>query len=249
MVRIQYFLLLACTLIFASGCQTSGGQSNNWLSGQTTVQPPQAYSLNIPSMASNSQPNTAKGSPALVNPNQRAPVSANQMPGTWTRQGMVTPNVGQPANGVAVANSGFVETTGVVTNPGFVNGGPAKLSVPVLQSTYTKAADYASTQIDESRDDSRLPLNDASAVMAPSGFGGTPRVATLPAGLNNQFAGKLTVPNSVGTSAPNQNFMVNPVLPPANQQGLLATPAAVQGGAPPQGWSMRSNSSDSAGKF
>jgi hypothetical protein len=162
---------------------------------------------------------------------------------------MVTPNVGQPANGVAVANSGFVETTGAVTNPGFVNGVPAALSLPVVQSTYTKAADYASTQIDESRDDSRLPVNDASAVMAPSGFGGTPRVATLPAGLNNQFAGKLTVSNRVGTSAPNQNFMVNPVLPPANQQGILATPATAQGSAPPQGWSMRSNSSNSVGKF
>ncbi len=249
MFRIHYLLLFACSLVLSTGCQTSGSQTNSWFAGQTTVQPPQPYSLNIPSMAPNPQANGVTGSSVIVNPNQRAPVPTNQTAGTWARQGMVSPNAGQPVNGMAATNSRFVETTPPASNSGFVNGSFANQSVPVVQSTYTKAVDYASTQIDESRDVSRLPVNDASAVIAPSGFVGTPRVATLPPSSSNQFAGNLSVPNSVGAPAPQNNFMVNPVLPQTNQQGFSATPTAPQGGSVPQGWSMRKTGPSSAGNF
>ncbi len=239
MVRIHYFLLCACSLILATGCQTSGNQPNNWFAGQTTVQPPPAYSMNIPSMNTNSPSNSLTGSSVVVNPNQRAPIPVNQAAGAWTRQGMAAANLRQPINGMVASNSGFVETTGTASTPRVVNSGLTPPSVPVVKTKLTKAVDYASTQIDDSRDLSRLPVNDASTVVAPSGFVGTPRVATLPPGSSNQFSGNLTVPNSVAAPAAQQNFMVNPVLPQSNPQGFQSTPPPTQGGSVPQGWSMR----------
>ncbi|MCP4480380.1 MAG: hypothetical protein GY818_20035 [Planctomycetaceae bacterium] len=254
MVRIHYFLLLACSLIMATGCQTSGNQANNWFAGQTTVQPPQAYSLNIPSMSANPQANSVTGSSVIVNPNQRAPMPNNQAIGNqtaaaWARQGAVPVNPGQPINGMAASSTGFVETTGTVVNPATANRGAVAAAVPVVQSTYTKAVDYASTQIDDSRDVSRLPVNDASAVVAPSGFVGTPRIATLPPNSGNQFSGKLSVPNSVGAPAARQNFMVNPVIPQTGQQGFQSTTAPPQGGAAPRGWSLKESRPGSTGAF
>ena len=254
MVRIQYFLLLACSLIMATGCQTSGNQANNWFAGQTTVQPPQAYSLNIPSMSPNPQANSVTGSSVMVNPNQRAPMpnnqaSGNQTAAAWARQGPVAVNPGQPINGMVASNTGFVETTGTAVNPSVANRGTVAAAVPVVQSTYTKAVDYASTQIDDSRDVSRLPVNDASAVVAPSGFVGTPRIATLPPNTGNQFSGKLAVPNSVGTPVARQNFMVNPVIPQAGQQGFQSSTAPAQGGVAPQGWSLKESRPGTTGAF
>ena len=239
MVRIHYFLLCACSLILAAGCQTSGNQPNNWFAGQTTVQPPPAYSMNIPSKNTNSPSNSLTGSSVVVNPNQRAPTPVNQASGGWTRQGMAAANPVQPINGMVASSSGFVETTGSASTPSVVNSGLAPPSVPVAKTTFTKAVDYASTQIDDSRDLSRLPVNDASTVVAPSGFVGTPRVATLPPSSSNQFSGNLTVPNSVAAPATQQNFMVNPVLPEKTQQGFQSATPPAQGGSIPPGWSMK----------
>ena len=254
MVRIHYFLLLACSLVMALGCQTSGNQANNWFAGQTTVQPPPAYSINIPSMASNPQANAVTGSSVIVNPNQRAPIPNNQVSGTqtaaaWARQGMAAGTTGQPINGMLVSKTGFVETTGTAVNPAVANRSAVPTAIPVVQSTYTKPVDYASTQVDDSRDVSRLPVNDASAVVAPSGFGVTPRIATLPTNTPNQFSGKLAVPNSVGTPAMQQNFMVNPVIPQAGQQGFPSTTAPPQGAVVPQGWSLKESNPGFTGTF
>ena len=244
MFRIHYFLLFSCSLVFATGCQTSSNQANNWFAGQTTLQPPQAYNLNIPSMASNPQANSVTGTSVIVNPSQRAPVPMAQTAGVWNRQGMVSPSVGQQNNGLD--GSGFVETTGTASDSQFVNGALPVQSVPVVQSTYTKAIDYVSTQFDESRDESRLPVNDASTVIAPSGFVKTPRLATLPPTSSNQFTERIVVANTVGTPASQKSFMVNPVIPQTIQPAVSISP---QGGSVPQGWSMRENSRSSAGNF
>jgi hypothetical protein len=244
MYRIHYFLLLSCSLVFATGCQTSGNQANNWFAGQTTVQPPQAYNLNIPSMAANPQADSVTGRSVIVNPSQLAPVPMVQTAGAWNRQGMVSPGVGQQNNGLD--GTGFVETTGTASGSQFVNGALPVQSVPVVQSTYTNSVDYVSTQIDESRDESRLPVNDASAVIAPSGFAGNRRVATLPPRSGNQFSERITVPNTVGSPASRKNFMVNPVIPQTIQPAV-SIPS--QRGSVPQGWSMREASRSAAGNF
>ena len=254
MVRIHHFLLLACSLLTAMGCQTSGNQANNWFAGQTTVQPPPAYSIDIPSMASNPQANTVTGSSVMVNPNQRAPIPNNQTSGTqtavaWARQGMAAVKPGPPINGMPASNTGFVETTGTAGSPAVANRSAVPAAIAVVQSTYTKPVDYASTQVDDSRDASRLPVNDASAVVAPSGFSVTPRIATLPSNTPNQFSGKLAVPNSVGAPAPQKNFMVNPVIPQAGQQGFPSTTAPPQGAVVPQGWSLKESSPGFTGTF
>ena len=244
MFRIHYFLLFSCSLVFATGCQTSGNSANNWFAGQTTVRPPQAYNLNIPSMAANPQVDSVPGNSVIVNPSQRAPVPIVQTAGAWNRQGMVSPRVGQQNNGLD--GTSFVETTGTASGSQFVNGALTVQSVPAVQSTYTKAVDYVSTQIDESRDQSRLPVNDASTVIAPSGFVRTPRVATLPPRSDNQFTERIVVPSTVGTPNTTKNFMVNPVIPQTIQPAVSIPP---QGSSVPQGWSMREASRSAAGNF
>lgn len=179
MSRIQFMLLAACLVLMTVGCRNRcNSPYGGWFAGNSTVAPPPTYSLNIPTSVANNQPYYTPGSVApnngTLSPNQRAPTPATpQNQNGWRQSGNLN-----GANAAPVQNQSVLTnpTTFVETQPNNVNraGFPGSqqalrtAALPGSGYSYTDSSNYRTTQIDERRDATRLPVTDASTVRAPA---------------------------------------------------------------------------------
>ena len=187
MSRVQMLLLVACLIAVSVGCRNrcynpyGGGLVGN----NSRIAPPGTYSLNIPSVANN-QPYYTPGSAApnnyTVNPNLRAPTPANR---TANQNGW------RPVNGNDLSNANPANQSNQNNQPAPNNAQPRSVLAPTtfvqgqqINNTSARTAsntglpgtggsfvnsqNYQTTQVDERRDSTRLPVTDASAVRAPA---------------------------------------------------------------------------------
>ncbi len=289
MFRIQCSLLIACLVTIASGCQSRCNNPNGgWFAGNSRIAPPPTYSLNIPSVANN-QPYYTPGAAAPTNyslsPNQSAPIPATQQnQDGWRQSGNQLSNGPDGSSGesrsVLTGPTTFVET-----QPGIVNqaGGQAYQQIPRTAAlpgsgfSYTDSTNYRTTQVDESRDATRLPVTDASTVRAPARFNPTGNVAQFqqpnpiyPANYGvpvqqtfvaqngfyqqpNAYSGSTMLVGGRPTAYQGQAVLVNPAGPVSPYFGpsildRSMTPAD-QGSAGQVGWRTREMNSDNINRF
>ena len=152
---------------------------------QTRISAPATYSLNIPGVNNNGSGTRVGQLPSgLLNTRQTAPTPANRPANFNQTQGwrqangnnLNTSSIGQPVVGSRVAdaslgNSGFASSTGVTNS----NGGPnvPTVSLPNASASgvsFTRSNDYRTTSIDERRDNTRLPITDATNVRSTTPF-------------------------------------------------------------------------------
>ncbi len=179
MTRMYIALFSLSLLAFVGGCRNCGGGCcllNGF--GNQTIAPPPTFGMN------NQQPyyNTAQQPGYLVNPNSRAPTPAGNNPSLapqegWRKAGDQTNNAnnGQAVSVLANNNANQPPTNRIASldpNAGFYN-------------SQTGSVNYQSTSIDERRDDTRIPVTDASQVRAPAAFYG-------PASVNNNNPNSFT---------------------------------------------------------
>lgn len=224
MSRIQILLLCTCLVVMTSGCRNRCNDpcGGGWFAGNSRVAPPPTYSLNIPSVAKN-QPYYTPGSAApnyTLNPNQNAPTPTNQS--GWRQSG------NQLSNGANGGDAAPGDSRSVLTNPttfvetqpnninrsGIAGNQPTRTAaLPGTGQSYRDSANYRTTQIDERRDATRLPVTDASTVRAPAMY--------YPNGGVVQF------------QQPNPNYPANynrlPQQTFVNQNGRYQQPSAYNG--------------------
>lgn len=176
MSRILFPVLVAATLILASGCQNRCYQPcGNWYAGNPRIAPPPTYSLNIPSVAQNQQP--------YYTPNGSTPTTgATTNNEAWRRYDGSNNNGTNNLNSTS-GQSRFVESgsnlnTGQsVLTPGNspTFSGSASLtrsasntSLPASGTSFTDSRNFASTLNDERTDPTRMPVTNATLVQAPA---------------------------------------------------------------------------------
>jgi hypothetical protein len=225
MFRFRCSLFIVCLTLMTAGCQSRcNNPCGGWFAGNSRVAPPPTYTLNIPSVANNNQPYYTPSAAApnnyTLNPNQSAPTPANQQNQNGWRQTGNQQNNGAGASpgerrSVLTTPTTFVETRPNINQAGFPGNqrAPRTAALPGSGYSYTDSANYRTTQVDESRDATRLPVTDASTVRAPARF--------FPTGNVAQFQ----QPNQIypaNYSVPNQRTFVA-------QNGFNQQPAAYSG--------------------
>lgn len=207
-MKNKYMALLAVTvLIVSTGCRSRCNSCNGgWFANNPTIAPPPTYSLNIPSVAQNQQPYYTPGPGSGVNPRANAPTPAGSSQWRPTgNNGAGTQNqntgVGNSGNG-QTAPTTFVETSGPRNTGQSVLAGnqqPVRTAaLPASGASFTNSQNYQTTQTDETRDRSRLPVTDASTVRAPSrtfptgnvGSAVYPTGYSTPVGVQQTYAGQ-----------------------------------------------------------
>ena len=191
----NYLCLAAmCLLIVSTGCRNRApycppgcypnAQPLNGVMGATTVPAPSTYSINIPGQtqpyynanATAQVPTPSSGtlptgngwrqagstSAAPLNPQPKTPNTTN--PTSQSQQ--TTPN----RLTSVIDRPGIRGQTGVNNNNGL---------------SFTNDSNFVTTAVDERRDQSRLPVTDASQVRAPTTF--TPATATAIGQFNNPY--------------------------------------------------------------
>lgn len=191
MSRFHLLVLVVCVLTATTGCRNRCNNTcgNGLFAGSPTIAAPPTYSLNIPSVARN-QPYYVPGTNTVapVNPNTASPTPATSpsLPNRWApKTGNVSgannaTNPGSTGQSVLTAPTTFVETS--PSNPANYRTA-ANTGLPGTGLSYTDSTNYRTTQVDETRDGTRLPATDASNVRAPaSSFpaGNVNRIAQLP---------------------------------------------------------------------
>jgi hypothetical protein len=204
MSRVHVLILCICLMVVTMGCSNrSNGYGPSWISSSPTVAPPPTYSLNIPSVARNqpyynpttsnagAQPN---GAPTNATPPPAAPATPAQLNG-WipksdspsTPAGSANPSTtGQPPIPAGTQFAAAPPLTGIQT--------ASNTAMPASGASFTDSANYRTTSIDETRDETRLPATDASQVRAPA-FGNPARQPT-------QFSAMPVPPASGYTGGP-----------------------------------------------
>ncbi len=176
MSRIQIFILACCVLTAMTGCRNRCNNScgNGLFAGASTIPAPPTYSLNIPSVARN-QPYYVPGtnSVAPVNPNSSAPTPVNSpsLPNRWEPKNDTTNGASGSTNSGSTGQSVLsAPTTFVESSPSYPAGyrSASNTTLPGTGLSYTDSTNYQTTQTDETRDGSRLPVTDASNVRAPA---------------------------------------------------------------------------------
>ena len=290
MFRIQLLLLVACLILSTAGCQSRCSNGcGGWFAENSTVAPPPTYSLNIPSVAKN-QPYYTPGAAApnynTLNPNQTAPTpAALQNQNGWRQSGNQLSNGadGNPGEGRSVLTSPttFVENQSNRLNPVRAPGNqqvPQTAALPGTGYSYTDSANYRTTQIDESRDATRLPVTDASTVRAPASFFPAGNVAqfqqtnpinrgnySVPLqqtyvaqnGFNQQpaaYSGSTVLVGGQPTTYQGQATLVNPAgyvnpYPTGSSPSVTAQSTSGQGSSSQLGWRNREMNSDNVNRF
>ena len=229
--RTWLFVGCMCLIFCLSGCRnrvpycppgcypngSTGGPFNNVI-GSTTVPAPATYSINIPGQ--NRPYYNANATAQVPTP------STGTLPGNGTgawrpagssaNQGGTLPSTSQPNQTSPVsgsntrnqpANTGGNRLTSVVDRP---NTNRVANNAPVGGLSFTNDNNFRTTAVDERRDQTRLPVTDASLVRAPTTF--TP--ATTVGQFNNAYYNQ---------TAYNQVPAVNPARiaqnPPTLQSG------------------------------
>jgi hypothetical protein len=147
-----------------AGCRQCGNGGCCGLLGRSpTVCPPPTYSLQIPSAAQN-QPyynggtTTAQQPSHLVQPNGAAPMPVGNQPNSVPNEQWRA--VGGNNLSLSPQPQSVLDTSTAVATPRnyYGNGG----------LSFTESTNYRTTSVDETRDQTRLPVTDASSVRAPS---------------------------------------------------------------------------------
>ena len=157
-------LVLFCLTMGLAGCRNGAFNGLQPLAGGTRIPAPETYyntRANQPHPYYN--PNATASNQGLVSPSGVAPTSL-----TPTSAAGGGGNVGgwRPKEGIAQDPTSFNVPAGQIA--------PARMAQNQLQPggySYMRAPNYQSTTVDERRDDTRLPLTDATAVRAPTSFG------------------------------------------------------------------------------
>jgi len=199
-LKSVYLIAMAiCVVSMTVGCRNrcSPGCGNGlFAAGSPTIAPPQTYSLNIPSVARNTQPYYTPGQQPpnsnTLNPNLGAPTPATRSATQSNQSGWHGNDLSnQPARNsnqnsnegesVLQAPTKFVEsgtnnntTTSPNTNANFSlsQQAPTRTAstapLPGSGVSFRDSTNYTTTQVDERNDPTRLPGVDASAVRAPA---------------------------------------------------------------------------------
>jgi hypothetical protein len=182
------------------------------LTGPTTIAAPPTYSLNIPGIQ-NANNYNGLGNGLQLSPPGTAVASATNVVNGWQPQGAfanstvaATPPVNQVQN--PTAN----QTTVVAVNPPNRSTDAVRLPqnpTPRSGSSFVDSTNFRTTAVDERRDESRLPVTDASQVRAPANFN--------PATIVGQFNAPYYVPaqqqfqNPPTVGQPNPNLQAGVV--------------------------------------
>ncbi|MEM9943459.1 MAG: hypothetical protein AAF939_17990, partial [Planctomycetota bacterium] len=77
MSKLQTAILLFAFIVVMTGCRNRCSPcGSNWFANNATIAPPPTFSLNIPSVARNTQPYYTPGGNNTLNPNGSAPTPA-----------------------------------------------------------------------------------------------------------------------------------------------------------------------------
>ncbi len=177
----------APTLNNGFGFNNANGRLN--AGSQSRIPAPATYSLNIPGVNNNANNNingTRVGQlpSGLLNTRQNAPTPANQPANFNQTQGwrqsngndLNTSSTGQPGSSNRVADAS--SATSVLESSTRINNssdGPTARTASLNGGSgtgvsFTRSNDYQTTSIDERRDNTRLPITDATNVRATTPF-------------------------------------------------------------------------------
>ena len=215
-------LLLIVLIGISTGCRNPRcwGPCNNGYGGylsSTTLPSPATGTLQIPSISqgqpyynpNGNVPTTASQPSYMVNPNSQAPTPANGAPTLapqpgWRPVGSLedasggsgmqsvlqpgnTPANTQPSLAPQRAPNNFASNS---AQPGFSSASTLNDGL-----SFKDSVNYQTTQIDERRDETRLPVTDATGVRAPSGA------------TNNQLARSYPIYGTVVTPQNGSQFV------------------------------------------
>ena len=197
MSRIQLFVVFACIVALSVGCRNRcyNTCANGAFAGSPTIAAAPTYSLQIPSLARNTQPYYTPGvgntSASAVNPRAASPTPATPSSGdlNWRRAGTNlsgstsrnVPNTQQPAQSVLNQPTKFVEVPTInpvnnvaqnqagVRTPFNVPTRTASLAaLPGSGQSFTNSPNYQTTRVNEQVDPTRIAVTDATSVIAPA---------------------------------------------------------------------------------
>ena len=193
MSRILLVVVSIGLLSLSTGCRNRCANpcgTGGYFAGSPTIAAPTTYSLNIPSVARNTQPyyvpanGTLQTNPAGRSPTpagQRNPVNGwvptNQNPNVGTNGAL---NNGTPGRSVLTSPTTFFQSNqpNGLRTASASNSINARNPLPGSGTSFTDSTNYRTTQTNEQQDLTRLPATDASNVRAPAsnfptgGFGG-----------------------------------------------------------------------------
>ena len=166
MSRFYLVMISICLLAFAGGCRNCGGGCcllNGF--GNQTIAPPAAFGM------TGQQPyyNTAQQPNYLINPNGQAPTPAGNNPSLAPQGGWR--NAAETGNQSTENGSGNMSSV-LAQNGQSQPNRLASLDPNAGFGSTQSSVNYQSTSVDERRDDSRLPVTDASGVRAPAAYYG-----------------------------------------------------------------------------
>ena len=167
------------------GFNNASGRING--GSQSRIAAPATYSLNIPGANNNANQTRVGQLPSgLLNTRQTAPTPANRPANFNQTQGwrqsngnnLNTSSTGQPGSSTRVADASaasVLESSTRTDNSGDPNATAASLtnvSRPGVSPgvSFTRSNDYQTTSVDERRDNTRLPITDATNVRATTPF-------------------------------------------------------------------------------
>ena len=214
-------------LMSQTGCRSRCNQScggGGLFAQNTTVAPASTYSLNIPSLAQNRPYTAPNGGP--ITTTARAPVPINTQPTNssnsnlqWRQRGSGSSGSTfgtqptQPASGTRLVevNNGINLNTGssvLAGSPQNIARVAATQPLPATGTSFTDSRNFATTQIDERLDTTRVPVTDATQVRA---------TAQTYIGASQQIA--------FNQPQPTQTFAAQPAI--AQPQSVYSTNAQV----------------------
>lgn len=231
MIRIPHAPLVAL-LVAGFACSFTGcrNRCNNPCGGglfanNGTIAPAPTYSLNIPSAGQNQPYYRPNGGPISTTARAPTPATNNQNNNSnlqWRRSGEGSGNFGaqqpaaQPQNNPAAGTRLVELNSGVNTGSSVMVGGvqnPSRVAtatqpLPATGVSFTDSRNFATTQIDERMDSTRVPVTDATQVRATA----QTFIAAAPTQANPNFAGLR--PQQGFNVQPQQTFAAQPVVRP-----------------------------------
>ena len=242
-------LLASLFIVFQTGCRSRCNQpcGGGFFATNTTVAPAPTYSMNIPSVAQNQPYYAPNGGP--ISTTARAPIPATGSSTSnsnsnlqWRQQGGTPTNSGstfgvqptQPSSGTRLVevNNGINNGSSVLVS-GIQNN--ATQPLPATGTSFTDSRNFATTQIDERLDATRVAATDATQVRATAQnfISARQQVAVNQPQPSQTFAASPAaqqvqpVYSTTGVIAANQPYYTNnPNLP--QRQSIYAGQAYVQ---------------------